>query len=70
MGVVEGSDGMIYVDEVAATSCGMDGVEWGRPVLVLIGLRLGIDGVNPIYYDSVKVSDDSSTQLASRPNRI
>ena len=30
---------------------------WGqRPVLVLIGIRLGIDGVNPIYYDSVKVS--------------
>ncbi len=30
--------------------------QWGdRPVLVLIGLRLGIDGVNPIYYETIKV---------------
>ncbi|EJT99143.1 hypothetical protein DACRYDRAFT_70366 [Dacryopinax primogenitus] len=29
--------------------------EWGdRAVLILIGLRLGIEGVTPIYYDSVK----------------
>lgn len=56
MGVVEGVDGTIYLDEVSATSCGSDGIEWSRPVLVLIGLRLGIDGVNPIYYDSIKVS--------------
>ncbi|KAL5534817.1 hypothetical protein ACEPAG_1281 [Sanghuangporus baumii] len=28
---------------------------WGqRPVLVLVGIRLGIDCVNPIYYDAVK----------------
>jgi cysteine protease ATG4 len=32
---------------------------WGdKAVLVLIGLRLGLDGVNPIYYDSIKVSSD------------
>jgi cysteine protease ATG4 len=32
--------------------------KWGdRAVLVLVGIRLGIDGVNPIYYDSVKVCD-------------
>ena len=31
---------------------------WGqRPVLVLVGIRLGIDCVNPVYYDTVKVSD-------------
>ena len=37
--------------------------KWGdRAVLVLVGIRLGIDGVNPIYYDSVKVCDDSATQ--------
>jgi cysteine protease ATG4 len=31
-------------------------LKWGdRPVLVLLGIRLGIDGVNPIYYNSVKV---------------
>ncbi|KAG9024241.1 Cysteine protease atg4 [Tulasnella sp. JGI-2019a] len=29
--------------------------KWGgRAVLVLIGIRLGIDGVNPVYYDSIK----------------
>jgi len=27
----------------------------GRPVLVLLGIRLGLDGVNPIYYDTIKV---------------
>ncbi|KAF8633482.1 hypothetical protein AX15_001409 [Amanita polypyramis BW_CC] len=28
---------------------------WGdRPVLVLLGVRLGIDRVNPIYYDTIK----------------
>lgn len=30
---------------------------WGdRPVLLLLGIRLGIDGVNPIYYDTIKVT--------------
>ena len=30
---------------------------WGdRPVLLLLGIRLGIDGVNPIYYDTIKVN--------------
>ncbi|KAF8989630.1 hypothetical protein BDZ89DRAFT_223018, partial [Hymenopellis radicata] len=29
--------------------------EWGsRPVLCLIGVRLGIDGVNPKYYETIK----------------
>jgi hypothetical protein len=33
---------------------------WGdRPVLILIGLRLGLDGVNPIYYETIKVSTTS-----------
>lgn len=27
----------------------------GRAVLVLIGIRLGLDGVNPIYYETIKV---------------
>lgn len=32
---------------------------WGdKAVLILVGLRLGLDGVNPIYYDSIKVSSD------------
>ena len=29
---------------------------WGdRPVLLLLGMRLGIEGVNPISYDTIKV---------------
>ncbi|KAJ7442937.1 hypothetical protein B0H11DRAFT_2251214 [Mycena galericulata] len=29
---------------------------WGdRPVLVLLGIRLGLDGVNPVYYETIKV---------------
>jgi len=29
---------------------------WGdRPVLLLLGIRLGIEGVNPIYYETIKV---------------
>ena len=27
----------------------------GRAVLVLVGIRLGLDGVNPVYYDTIKV---------------
>ena len=29
----------------------------GRAVVDLIGVRLGIDGVNPIYYKTIKVGD-------------
>ena len=36
-------------------TCGDEG-KWGKKaVLVLVGLRLGLDGVNPIYHDSIKV---------------
>jgi hypothetical protein len=39
---------------------------WGdRGVLILIGIRLGLDGVNPIYYDTIKVP--LSTFLSSNP---
>jgi hypothetical protein len=31
---------------------------WGdRSVVVLIGIRLGIEGVNPIYYETIKLCD-------------
>ena len=36
----------------------------GRAVVVLIGIRLGIDGVKPIYYETIKVCD--SLHLFSR----
>lgn len=28
----------------------------GQAVLVLVGVRLGLDNVNPLYYDNIKVS--------------
>ncbi|KAF7310342.1 hypothetical protein MIND_00408300 [Mycena indigotica] len=28
--------------------------KWDRPVLVLLGLRLGLDGVNPVYHETIK----------------
>jgi hypothetical protein len=44
------------------------GRRWGdKAVLVLVGLRLGLDGVNPIYNESIKVSiTRSSTSLRPR----
>lgn len=33
-----------------------DGTTWRRPVLILIGIRLGLESVNPIYYESVKAT--------------
>jgi cysteine protease ATG4 len=41
----------------SSSSAGAPAASWGgRAVLVLIGIRLGLDGVNPVYYDSIKVS--------------
>ena len=45
---------------------------WGdKAVLILIGIRLGLDGVNPIYYDSVKVrmTNQSATWFLLTPDR-
>ena len=59
------TDGVLFQTDVFAASNGRGisrspkrhvGVVWGdRPVLLLIGVRLGIDGVNPIYYETIKV---------------
>ncbi|TDL22397.1 hypothetical protein BD410DRAFT_898326 [Rickenella mellea] len=69
LGVSVASDGVIYESDVIAASfvhpyrqsrVGSPrnrhvASNWGqRAVLVLVGIRLGLDGVNPIYYDSVK----------------
>lgn len=56
LSVVSVSDGSIYRTEVEAAARGEKG-EWERPVLVLVNLRLGIDGVNPVYHEAVKVCD-------------
>ncbi|PWN48706.1 hypothetical protein IE53DRAFT_182586 [Violaceomyces palustris] len=65
IGVTVASDGVFYLDEVRSAAAAVDqGVgpsakgrschTWQRPVLILIGIRLGLDGVHPMYYDSVK----------------
>jgi cysteine protease ATG4 len=67
IGVSIASDGVIFQSDVFAASNPADPEHsihgrqetssWGgRAVLVLIGIRLGLDGVNPIYYDSIKVT--------------
>ncbi|KAG1736670.1 cysteine protease required for autophagy [Suillus paluster] len=62
LGVSVATDGVIYQSDVYAASNVHIGsprrhmrAAWGgRAVLVLIGIRLGIDGVNPIYYETIK----------------
>ena len=63
--VVNAIDGVVYRSDVLVAAGGPRPVSvlepsacsqshWCRPVLILINLRLGIDGVNPIYYESIK----------------
>ncbi|KAG8850156.1 Cysteine protease atg4 [Tulasnella sp. 330] len=62
MAVSLASDAVVFESDVHAASrlnepLGASGSnsKWGgRAVLVLIGIRLGIDGVNPVYYNSIK----------------
>ncbi|KAF9465112.1 hypothetical protein BDZ94DRAFT_1254537 [Collybia nuda] len=66
LGVAVANDGVVYQTDVYAASNTTGTASrspkrhmkkaWGdRPVLVLIGIRLGIDGVNPIYHDTIKL---------------
>lgn len=65
LGVSVATDGVLYqtsIFEASHTSptsepdSETESLSWGdRPVLLLLGLRLGLDGVNPIYYDTIKV---------------
>ncbi|KAJ7330308.1 peptidase family C54-domain-containing protein [Mycena albidolilacea] len=60
LGVSVATDGTLYQTEVFAASHSPSGKDtkqqrWGdRPVLLLLGIRLGLDGVNPIYYETIK----------------
>ncbi|KAH8827700.1 hypothetical protein DL96DRAFT_1599994 [Flagelloscypha sp. PMI_526] len=67
LGVSVASDSMLFETEVFAASRSpaflererkkkrKSGHGWGdRPVLVLFGIRLGLEGVNPIYYETIK----------------
>jgi cysteine protease ATG4 len=69
------SDGVVFDSDVyAASNVGNDSrrrhasrFRWGgRAVLVLVGIRLGIDGVNPIYHEGVKVRFILSNKLQTR----
>jgi len=62
IGVSVATDGTLFRSDVFSASHG--GLRypqslketWGhQPVLLLIALRLGLDGVNPVYYETVKV---------------
>ncbi|KAJ7695131.1 hypothetical protein B0H17DRAFT_1056529 [Mycena rosella] len=64
LGVSVATDGVLYqtsVFEASHTTAPTDSdsetssLAWGdRPVLLLLGLRLGLDGVNPIYHETIK----------------
>ena len=72
LGVALANDGVLYETDVLAASNfhpynitrvgspkksqSISSAWGGRPVLILVGIRLGIDGVNPVYYDYIKVS--------------
>jgi hypothetical protein len=64
LGVSVAADSVIYQSDVYAASHNPIGSpkrhtrkSWGnRGVLVLVGTRLGIDGVNPVYYEAIKAS--------------
>lgn len=49
----DGSD--VYEDSFMEVARGEDGQVF-RPTLVLVGIRLGIDRVTPVYWDSLKSS--------------
>jgi hypothetical protein len=67
LGVTLASDGVIYLDQVRAqaqlpsssrhrSGSNNSSSSWTRPVLVLIGVRLGLEGVHPMYHDSIKAT--------------
>ncbi|SPO37940.1 uncharacterized protein PSFLO_03417 [Pseudozyma flocculosa] len=63
LGVALAHDGSVYLDEVRAAAVKRTSASrrrssqaWQRPVLILIGIRLGLEGVNPMYYDAVKAT--------------
>ncbi|KAG6868837.1 hypothetical protein C0993_009374 [Termitomyces sp. T159_Od127] len=68
LGVVVATDSVLFQTDVfGASHSASDALSlaakrhhaasaWGdRPVLLLIGVRLGLDGVNPIYHDTIKM---------------
>jgi hypothetical protein len=53
--VVSARDGVLYRSDVLSASLApTTHLPWSRPVLILLAIRLGLDGVNPVYYPSLK----------------
>ncbi|WWC85959.1 uncharacterized protein L201_000829 [Kwoniella dendrophila CBS 6074] len=45
----------VPIQRQSSSSTEKSGTVWGdKAVLILVGIRLGLDGVNPIYYESIK----------------
>lgn len=67
LGVTMASDGVVYLNQVKTQAqTNSSGTHqrvghWDRPVLILIGVRLGLEGVHPMYHDSIKVSEGRAT---------
>ncbi|KIY68678.1 hypothetical protein CYLTODRAFT_395071 [Cylindrobasidium torrendii FP15055 ss-10] len=54
LGVALSEDSSLYQVDVYEASGGTDA--WGKkPVLVLMGLRLGLEDVNPLYHETIKM---------------
>jgi hypothetical protein len=47
-------DTTIYKEEIEKLCVGKNGQEW-KPLFLLVPLRLGIDTLNPGYFDQLKV---------------
>ncbi|PWN28513.1 peptidase C54, partial [Jaminaea rosea] len=57
LGVSTATDGVVYLNEVrraAKAPSNSAGEKRARPVLILINVRLGLEGVHPTYYDSIR----------------
>jgi hypothetical protein len=63
--VLAGRRGLFIVDlstsSYASSKPAATTKRWGdRPVLLLLDIRLGLDGLNPVYYETIKVGVPSS----------
>lgn len=54
LGVALAIDTTVYGSEVFHVARGEGVSGWNRPVLILVPLRLGLNGVNPIYYNGLQ----------------
>jgi len=46
-------EGVVYKEEVLSLALDVDLATW-TPILVLIPIRLGVDNLNPLYYDGIR----------------